>query len=322
LILRNSSQPVVFGSGVIDGNVAISFASPPAMDNQNLPRNAVYFFNNQALRLKGNLKIANAHEENFFLYGQSPSAATITNPGEVIMEKGFSTSVDLDSLPIEETFEKLNKICSDGRIQCDHPQSDLADKLIRAQAPEAGWMISEARLQFGSVDNQCELRIEQTEIDYESRWLPNCGLNCANCSCPDGFRESCLGIMVLCERLETRTRQVWPESGSARVPDNSVIVIDSRDIRIQSLDPSQNQAETCGSSFTVLGTQAGQIRFDKSFVDTDLTGNPHENLKVAFALIGGNESSSATAAQLDLDTVLRNGVSINNVYSGSAPPPD
>ncbi|MGA0164557.1 MAG: hypothetical protein ACO3LE_10005, partial [Bdellovibrionota bacterium] len=263
LILRNSSQPVVFGSGEIDGNVAISFASPQGNNNSNLPSNAVYFMNNEELRFTGNLKIGNADENNFFLYGKNPGGDSIANPGPVNMEKGYSTSVDLDSLPIEETFEKLNKSCSGGQIQCDHPQSDMANTLIRAQAPPEGWIISEVRLKFGKVGDECQFQFEQTKMKAESIWIDGC-----DSSHPNGFECKCSGIMLYCDRVETLTEQVWPASGSAQIPDKSVIAVDSSNIRIQSLDPNANLAETCDSSFTVLGTQGGNIQFDQSFIDS------------------------------------------------------
>lgn len=311
LILRNSSQPVVFGSGEIDGNVAISFVTPPENDNEQPPRNAVYFMNNEDLRFTGNLKVGNADENNFFLHGQNPDGDTIANPGQVIMEKGYSTSVDLDTLPIEETFEKLNKSCSGGQIECHHPQSDMANTLIRAQAPPEGWNISEARLKFGKVDDECQFQFEHTKMKYEYRWIAGC-----DNSCPDGLTGICSGSMLYCTRVETEIEQVWPTPGSgssAQIPDKSVIAVDSSNIRIQSLDPNANLAETCDSSFTVLGTQGGNIQFDQSFIDSDLISNPNENLKVAFALIS-NEASSATAARLTQTTKLLDGTTIQEVY--------
>jgi hypothetical protein len=320
LILRNSSQPVVFGSGVIDGNVAISFASPPANNNSNLPSNAVYFMNNEELRFTGNLKVGNAHKDNFFLYGKNPGGDSIAHPGQVIMGKGYSTSVDLDSLPIEETFEKLNKSCSDGQIECDHPQSDMANTLIRSQAPPEGWIISEARLKFGKVGGECQFQFEQTKfslVSYDYEVIAGC-----DNSCPDGFKGTCSGPMLYCERVQTEIEQVWPTSGSSsKIPDKSVIAVDSSNIRIQSLDPNANLAETCDSSFTVLGTQGGNIQFDQSFIDSDLMSNPNENLKVAFALIS-NEASSATAARLANVTKLLNGNSIQEVYFENAAVPE
>lgn len=321
LILRNSSQPVVFGNGEIDGNVAISFSAPPENDDPDLPSNALYFLNDGELRFKGNLKIGNAHTENFFLYGKNPSGDPLDDPGQVIMEKGYSTSVDIDAIPIEEILEKLNKSCPNNLTECSHPESDLANQLIKAQAPPEGWTISEARLKFGKENDECRFQFEQTEQKYESDWQFNCGVNCANCSCDTGFSALCLGPMLYCERIETVTKQVWPTSGSAKIPDKSVIAVDSSVVKIQSLDPNATKAETCGSSFTVLGTQGGSFRFDQSFVDSELEENPSENLKVAFALLGGNGFSTPIAADLRLDTKLLNGSSIKQIYDGTSAPP-
>ena len=323
LILRNSSQPVVFGNGEIDGNVAISFSAPPEDDDPNIPSNALYFLNDGELRFKGNLKIGNAHTENFFLYGKNPSGDSLDDPGQVIMEKGYSTSVDIDAIPIEEIFEKLNKSCPNNLTECSHPESYLANRLIKAQAPPEGWTISEVRMKFGKENDECRFQFQQTKQRYENNWQFDCGSNsCENCSCDAGFTRVCLGPMLLCERIETETEQVWPTSGSsAIIPDKSVIAVDSSVVKIQSLDPNATKAETCGSSFTVLGTQGGSFRFDQSFVDSDLEENPSENLKVAFALLGGNGFSTSIAADLRLDTKLLNGSSIKQIYDGTSAPP-